>query len=238
MIPFRDDNPTRSTPFFTIGLIVVNVLVFAYQFYLDSIGEGNAFIAEYALTPYIVMTNLPAALPDFLTSMFMHGGLLHIAGNMVYLWVFGDNIEDSLGHGLYLVFYLICGLLADFAQLAINPYSQIPSLGASGAIAGVLGAYLVLHPRARVQTLVFMFRWIQVIHVPALFLLGFWFVLQLLPGFLSIGQDGGGVAYFAHIGGFVAGAVLMFLWAQIRGIPTFLNQIGQGGGNMGGGDWG
>jgi rhomboid family protein len=237
MIPFGDDNPRGSLPIFTIGLIVVNVLVFIYQFYLDSIGQGDVFIRDAALTPYIVMTNLPAALPDFLTSMFMHGGLLHIAGNMIYLWVFGDNIEDAFGHGLFLVFYLICGLAADVAQIAINPYSQVPSLGASGAIAGALGAYLVLFPQARVQTLTFFGGFGRVMYLPAIYLLGFWFILQLLPGFLSIGQEGGGVAYFAHIGGFVAGAVIMFLWAQIKGLPTFLSGAGRSDG-MGSGGWG
>ena len=169
--------------------------------------------------------------------MFMHGGWMHIIGNMVYLWVFGDNIEDKLGPFLYLWFYIVSGLLADAAHILVDPASQVPTLGASGAIAGVLGAYLVLFPQARVQSLVFMFNWVRVTYVPALYLLGFWFILQLLPGFLSIGSQGGGVAYFAHIGGFLAGALGMFWWARLNGWPTFLDQPGGlFGGLFGGGN--
>lgn len=221
MIPFRDDNQSRSFPVVTVVLIAINVLVFLYQLYLGP--QGDQFILEAALVPAREVANFPASLPHFFYSMFMHGGWLHIGGNMLYLWIFGDNVEDTLGHFLYLFFYLGCGLAASAAQIAMDPASTIPTLGASGAIAGVLGAYLILFPRAHVQTLVFIFGFGRVSNLPALYLLGFWFVLQLLPGFLSIGGDSGGVAYFAHIGGFLVGGLIVLLYGQLRGIPTVLS---------------
>jgi len=230
MIPFRDDNPSQSFPFVTITLIVINVLVFFYQLYLQSIGQLDAFIAQAALTPYLVITQPGVATwGDVFTSMFMHGGWLHLGGNMLYLWIFGDNIEDTLGHGLYLIFYLACGVAADVAHILSGPSSTVPTLGASGAIAGVLGAYLLLYPQARIQTLLFLFRFIRVVSLSALWVLGFWFVLQLFTGVLSLGGEGGGVAYFAHVGGFVAGVALMFAYAQIRGIPVFQGGFGRRG---------
>ncbi|MBN1427782.1 MAG: rhomboid family intramembrane serine protease [Anaerolineae bacterium] len=225
MIPLRDDTPSRRFPIITVMFIVINVLVFLYQQYLAGIGQLETFIYEAALIPAEVTSfSSPGVTLDFLTSMFMHGGWLHLIGNMVYLWVFGDNVEDTLGPLLYIVFYLGCGIAASVAQIAIDPASPIPTLGASGAIAGVLGAYLVLFPHARVQTLVFLLRFIRVVSISALWLLGFWFILQLLPGILSIGSREGGVAYFAHIGGFVVGAVVMWLYAQMRGLPTVTSQ--------------
>ncbi len=230
MIPFRDDNPSQSFPFVTITLIVLNVLVFLYQLLLQSTGQLDAFIAQAALTPHLVLTQPGLATwGDVFTSMFMHGGWLHLGGNMLYLWIFGDNIEDTLGHGLYLIFYLACGVAADVAHILSAPSSTVPTLGASGAIAGVLGAYLLLYPQARVQTLIFLFRFIRVVSLSALWVLGFWFVLQLFTGVLSLGGEGGGVAYFAHVGGFVAGVVLMFAYAKIRGIPVFQGGFGRRG---------
>jgi len=224
MIPLRDDTPSRHFPIITVILIAINVVVFLYQQYLAGIGQLDQFILQAALIPSEVVTaSSPIVVLDFFTSMFMHGSWLHLIGNMVYLWVFGDNIEDTLGPVLYIVFYLGCGIAADLAQIAIDPFSPIPTLGASGAIAGVLGAYLILFPRARVQTLVFLFRFIRVVSISALWMLGFWFILQLLPGILSIGSRGGGVAYFAHIGGFIAGAVVIWLYAQVRGLPTVMS---------------
>lgn len=221
MLPFRDENPSSTTPYVTIGLIVVNVLVFLYELLLQSTGQYDAFIYQAALIPAQATAFDPSSFSDFFTSMFMHAGWLHIGGNMLYLWIFGDNIEDKLGHALYLVFYVACGLAADAAHILSDPYSTVPTLGASGAIAGVLGAYLVLFPQARVQTLVFFYGFGRVAYLPALIVLGGWFVLQLFTGFLSLGGVGGGVAYFAHIGGFVVGAVAMFLYAKLRGYPVF-----------------
>lgn len=221
MIPLRDDTPSRRFPIITVTLIVINTLVFLYQQYLAATGQLDGFIYQAALIPSeVTRFSSPLVVADFFSSMFMHGDWLHLIGNMVYLWVFGDNIEDTLGTILYIVFYLGCGVAASLAHILIDPFSTIPTLGASGAIAGVLGAYLILFPRARVQTLVFLFRFIRIVSISALWLLGFWFVLQLLPGILSIGSQGGGIAYFAHIGGFIAGAVVMWLYAQLRGLPT------------------
>ena len=186
----------------TIALIVTNALVFLYQF---TLGEGgNDFVLYFGL--------VPAAFSwvAVLTSMFLHGGLLHFGANMLYLWIFGDNVEDRMGHGRFLAFYILCGAAAALAQTAMNPDSIIPMIGASGAIAGVMGAYLVLYPHSRIVTLVPIFFFIQLIEVPAIFFLGLWFVLQFLSGVGSIasatgGEPAGGVAFWAHVAGFVAG---------------------------------
>ncbi len=229
MIPFRDDNPRRSFPIITIGIIAANTVVWLYEFMLQAQGEEvfNSFLAQWALIPHRLLLDPVGAAPTLISSMFLHGSWLHIIGNMIYLWVFGDNIEDALGKFLYPIFYLACGFAASAAQILINPASDIPNLGASGAIAGVLGAYLVLFPRARVQTLTFIFGFGRIVMLPAIYLLGFWFVLQLLPGFLSIGGEGGGVAYFAHIGGFVAGGLAMLVYGPLTGKPTILSGAGQ-----------
>lgn len=217
MIPFRDDNPSRTFPIVNVTLIVINAIVFIVE--LTQGPQLDQFIAQYALVPARELANLPVQWPHFFFSMFMHEGWLHIGGNMLYLWIFGDNVEDTLGHLLYLFFYLACGLVAAWAQIAIDPTSTIPTLGASGAIAGVLGAYLVLFPHARVQGIVFFFGILgRIITLSAIWVLGFWFILQIL----SIG-DQSGVAYFAHIGGFIAGGVAVLLYAQLRGIPTVLS---------------
>jgi membrane associated rhomboid family serine protease len=202
MIPLRDVIPSRTTPFVTIALIAANALVFFYQFSLGDL--GNDFILYFGL--------VPAAFSwvAVLTSMFLHGGLLHFGANMLYLWIFGDNVEDRMGHGRFLTFYLLCGAAAALAQTAMNPESVVPMIGASGAIAGVMGAYLVLYPHSRIVTLVPIFFFIQLIEVPAVFFLGLWFVLQFISGVGSIasatgGEPAGGVAFWAHVAGFVAG---------------------------------
>jgi membrane associated rhomboid family serine protease len=186
----------------TIALIVVNALVFLFQFTLGD--RGNDFVLYFGL--------VPAAFSwvAVLTSMFLHGGLLHFGANMLYLWIFGDNVEDRMGHGRFLAFYILCGVAAALAQTAMNPDSIVPMIGASGAIAGVMGAYLVLYPRSRIVTLVPIFFFIQLIEVPAIFFLGLWFVLQFVSGVGSIasatgGEPAGGVAFWAHVAGFVAG---------------------------------
>jgi membrane associated rhomboid family serine protease len=209
VIPLRDVIPSRTTPYVTITLIVINVLVFAYQFTLD-----KPLLEEFIL--YFGL--IPAAFSwvAVLTSMFVHGGILHVGGNMLYLWIFGDNVEDRMGHGRFLVFYLLCGTAAALAQTAVRPDSTIAMVGASGAIAGVMGAYFVLYPRSRIVTLVPLFVFMQVMEVPAILFLGVWFLLQFLSGVGSIAataaEPAGGIAFWAHIAGFVAGisGVLVF----------------------------
>jgi len=210
MIPLRDIIPSRTTPIVTISLIVANVLVFLYELTLGS--AVNDFTLYFGL--------VPAAFSwvAVLTSMFLHGGLFHVAGNMLYLWIFGDNVEDRMGHGRFLVFYLLCGTAAALAQTITAPDSVVPMVGASGAIAGVMGAYFVLYPKSRIVTLVPIIFFFQIIEVPAIFFLGIWFVMQFLSGVGSIatatgGQPAGGIAYMAHIGGFVAGMALVKLFA-------------------------
>jgi membrane associated rhomboid family serine protease len=220
VIPLRDANPTRRTPVVTLVIIAICLTAFGWQ--LMTLAEGGEpALAELFRTFGVV----PAAVSDALargdllssamlaivTSMFLHGGWLHLGGNMLYLWIFGNNVEDTLGRAVFVGFYLVGGFAAAFAQIAIDPESQVPMIGASGAIAAALGAYLVLFPRARVQSLVFLGFFYQLLSVPAVIVLAFWFVLQVVDalGALSLGAGAeGGVAFFAHIGGFVAGAVL------------------------------
>jgi membrane associated rhomboid family serine protease len=209
VIPLRDVIPSRTTPVVTVALIVANALVFFYQLVLGD--AGNEFILYFGLIPAAFS---PVAV---LTSMFLHGGLLHFGANMLYLWIFGDNVEDRMGHGRFLTFYVLCGAAAALAQTAMHPDSIIPMVGASGAIAGVMGAYLVLYPHSRIVTLVPIFLFIQVIEVPAVFFLGIWFLLQFISGVGSVasaagGEPAGGVAFWAHVAGFVAGVsgVLVF----------------------------
>ena len=205
MFPIGDDNTARRTvPMVTYALIALNVL-----FFFVEMSGGEAFIVKWSFVPNRFVANPAADFPTLFTSMFMHAGWLHLGGNMLYLWIFGDNVEDNFGHLKFLVFYLLCGLAATFAQLAFSMGSNIPNLGASGAIAGVLGAYIVLFPRGQVSVL----QGQRVLPVPALIVIGLWFVLQFLSGIGSIGGGAqGGVAYMAHIGGFVAGLVLSFLF--------------------------
>lgn len=211
MFPIGDDDSARrSVPLITYGLIALNVL-----FFLVEMSGGDAFIMQWAFVPSRFLANPAADFLTLFTSMFMHAGWVHLGGNMLYLWIFGDNVEDRFGPAKFVVFYLLCGLGATFAQLAFSIGSNIPNLGASGAIAGVLGAYLVMFPQGRVRVL--MGR--GIIPVPALIVIGLWFVLQLFSGIDSIANtaDTGGVAYMAHIGGFVAGFALTYL---LRGNTT------------------
>ena len=206
MIPIGDDNSARRiTPFVTYVLILINVAVFFLE-----LSGGNAFIEKWAFVPSRFLADPSGQFPTIFTSMFMHAGWMHLLGNMLYLWIFGDNVEDRFGHGKFALFYFLCGIAAIFAQLAINPDSNIPNVGASGAISGVLGSYLVLYPKGKIRILVGQ----GVMHAPALLVIGLWIVLQLFSGFGSLQTTGeqGGVAYMAHIGGFVAGLVLTFLF--------------------------
>ena len=205
MIPLRDVIPSRTRPGVTIGLIAVNVLVYLFQATLSE-RTAEAFVYTFAMVP------AHFSLVDVFTSMFVHAGVAHLAGNLLFLWIFGDNVEDRLGHGRFAVFYLICGFVAAFAQTALNPDSLIPMVGASGAIAGVMGAYLVLYPHSRVLML-FPFPPI-VFELPAVFFLGFWFVMQFLSGISTLpvfqaGNLSGGVAFWAHVAGFACGLALV-----------------------------
>ena len=206
MFPLRDTQPSYSRPVVTVLLIVVNILVFLREFSLDDYSR-NAFIAMYGLTPGRFHVE------NILTSMFVHGGWMHVLGNMWFLWIFGDNIEDILGHGKYLAFYLLCGVAAALAQVLIDPFSRVPMVGASGAIAGVMGAYLIKFPRSRILTFAFIFFFITTFEVPAWLMLIYWFAIQLFSGVGSIGytQASSGTAFFAHIGGFITGIVLIRL---------------------------
>jgi membrane associated rhomboid family serine protease len=203
MFPIGDDDSSRRTvPIVTYALIALNVL-----FFFVELNGGEAFIREWAFVPRRFGAHPANGVPTIFTAMFMHAGWVHLFGNMLYLWIFGDNVEDRFGHGPFLIFYLLCGIAATFAQLAFNAGSGVPNLGASGAIAGVLGAYMVMFPGGRVNVLMGQ----GVVAMPALLVIGFWIVLQLVSGVGSIShsaQTGGGVAYMAHIGGFIAGLVL------------------------------
>ena len=232
MFPLKDDIPSRTTPFVTCGLIALNVLIFLYQVSLqgagspDGVGAARDFVFEFGLVPCRLTGDcasggglLPPAL-TVLTSMFLHGGILHVGGNMLYLWIFGNNVEDTLGHGRFVVFYFVSGVAAAAAQVALSAASSVPMIGASGAVAGVLGAYLLLFPRANVLTLIiFGFFW-RIVRIPALLVLGFWMVVQILNGLGSFGA-GGGVAWFAHIGGFFAGMGLILLFKPRPRTPSW-----------------
>jgi membrane associated rhomboid family serine protease len=211
MLPIGDDNSARRTaPLVTYALVALNVL-----FFFVELSGGDAFIMKWAFVPNRFLANPSGDFLTLFTSMFMHAGWLHLGGNMLYLWIFGDNVEDRFGHVKFIIFYLLCGFVATFAQLAFSLGSNVPNLGASGAIAGVLGSYILLFPKQKVKVL----QGQQVIHVPALMAIGIWIVLQFFSGIGSIAntEQTGGVAYMAHIGGFVAGFVLTFLFRGSRG---------------------
>jgi membrane associated rhomboid family serine protease len=218
MIPFRDNIPSLRFPICTVTIIAANVIVFLYELYLPGPAlEG--FVSRFGVVPSRFLdssagltTLLFVSTVPFISSMFIHAGFLHLLGNMWYLWIFGDNIEDRLGRGRFLLFYLSCGVIASLIHLAFNFGSDLPSVGASGAIAGILGAYLVTFPHARILTLIPIFIFWQIIELPAILVLGFWFLIQLLSGTAAIAvfsQSGGGVAWWAHVGGFVAGMLLI-----------------------------
>jgi membrane associated rhomboid family serine protease len=207
MFPLRDTQPSYSKPVVTVLLIVVNVLIFLLEISLDDYSR-NVFIAHFGLIPARFQPL------DVFTSMFLHGGWMHLIGNMWFLWVFGDNIEDILGHGKFFAFYILCGAGAAVLQILMNPVSRVPMVGASGAIAGVMGAYMVKFPRSHILTLVFIFIFATTFEVPAWAMLVYWFGIQLVSGVGSVGHSQlsqGGVAFFAHVGGFVAGILLIYL---------------------------
>jgi len=228
MIPLSDDNPIHSRPIITILLVVANVLVFLYQVSLGS--NADTFIRACGFLPAELATGQDVGVPTcihplfltIITSMFMHGGFLHIGGNMLYLWIFGNNVEDSMGSARFLLYYLVCGVAAAVVQTGVTlsfapDQATIPNVGASGAIAGVLGGYLVLFPGARVKTLITLGFFWSVTRIPALIVLGLWFVMQFFQGVGSLGApDTSGVAFWAHIGGFAAGLLLIKLFTQTR----------------------
>jgi membrane associated rhomboid family serine protease len=208
MIPISDEIRSRRVPYITQGLIVINVLVFLFEL-LQGERTGSLLMSFGAVPAYITdPANHPLAFLTLLSSMFLHGGWMHLIGNMLYLYIFGDNVEDAFGHVGYVLFYLAAGVGAGLAQVAVAPNSTVPAVGASGAIAGVLAVYLVLYPTAPVRVLVPSFYFLRMARLPAVIVLGMWFVIQLFNGFFSLGMQTmatGGVAWFAHIGGFVVG---------------------------------
>jgi membrane associated rhomboid family serine protease len=235
MIPLRDANPTRRTPVVTLAFIVACFVVFAWELGLQATSEAslNAFVTEWGVVPAELLAAWGAGqfvsqeTATLITSQFLHGGWLHLLGNVLYLWIFGNNIEDRLGRALFVLFYLGGGVVAGLTQTAIDPDSTIPLIGASGAIAATLGAYFVLFPGARITTLVFLGFFYQLIEVPALIVLGFWFLLQLLDGIGSLGMEAGaGVAFFAHIGGFVGGALVAWLLILGGRVPARGSRVG------------
>ena len=229
MFPLRDDNPHFLTPYVTYGIIALNVLGWIF---LQGLGNQTALaqsVCTLGLIPGELLGTLPvgssfpigpnmscvltdAAPFTLISHMFMHGGWLHLIGNLWFMWIFGNNVEDSMGHGRFLVFYLLCGLAAAVLQILSNPESGVPMVGASGAIGGVMGAYIILYPRVQVHMLIFLGFFITTVAVPAIFMLGYWFLIQMIGGISSFGASGGGVAFWAHIGGFVAGALLVLLF--------------------------
>jgi membrane associated rhomboid family serine protease len=229
MFPYRDDNPTLATPIATIALIAANVVMWVVVQGMGAEPRLSASICELGVIPGELFGSLPQGyvLPmgpgaacemggpawyTPLTSMFLHGGWLHLIGNMWFLWVFGNNVEDSMGHLRYITFYLLCGVAAAAVQSVLDPSSAIPMVGASGAISGVMGAYVLLYPRVQVHMLVVLVIIVTRIRVPAFMMLGYWFLLQLLGGAATSGSEDGGVAFWAHVGGFLAGAALIGLF--------------------------
>jgi len=213
IFPYKDDNPKVLVPYITYGIITLNILIFFFQF--------NTKIADPEAEAILIYTFglIPAqfSILTLFTSMFMHGGITHILGNMWFLWIFGDNVESTLGHARYILFYILCGLFAALCQVLIYPSSEIPMIGASGAIAGVLGLYMIRFPTARVHVFIFIIIFFTTIRVPAIIVLGFWFFNQLTSGLGSLGLDTtGGIAWFAHIGGFIAGIMLHQFFKLIR----------------------
>jgi membrane associated rhomboid family serine protease len=233
MFPIRDDNPNFLTPYATFGLIAANVVAWVVIQGLGSEPALSSSVCQYGLIPGEVLGLLPAGVTGFevapglvcafgesgawhtvLTSMFLHGGWLHLIGNMWFLWIFGNNVEDAMGPARFVVFYLLSGIAAAALQTATHPESTIPMVGASGAIGGVMGAYVLMYPRVHVHLLVVLGFYVTTIAVPAVFMLGYWFLLQLFSGSMVVGAQGGGVAFWAHVGGFAAGAILSFLFRK------------------------
>ncbi|MEG8948004.1 rhomboid family intramembrane serine protease [Rosettibacter firmus] len=238
MIPLKDDIPSKTFPIINITLIITNVVMFLFELMLGS--DLQLFIEQYGVIPVryfyqgmqletgeiIYFSDFSRIFPLF-TSMFLHGGWVHLFGNMLYLWIFGDNVEDRMGHFRYLIFYILCGLAASFSHIIMNPESSIPTIGASGAIAGVLGAYMFLYPDAKVVVLLPIFIFFDIIQLPALFVLGLWFVMQLFQGTLALSVESsatGGVAWWAHIGGFVFGAVTVHIFKKKSRKPMYRDE--------------
>ncbi len=220
MIPLRDNVPSRTLPFVLYALIVACVLVFVHTLSLSSVASER-LVTSYGVIPAQFTGHTAihgvSSLLRLGTSLFLHGGWLHLLGNMLFLWIFGDNVEDAMGHGPFLLFYLVCGVVANLTHILANPLSREPTIGASGAIAGVLGAYLVLYPRARVLCLVPLWIFLQFVWVPAILFLPVWIGLQLISGLASLGADQtGGVAWWAHIGGFFSGVILVHFFVRNR----------------------
>ena len=213
MFPLRDVIPSRTTPYITVTIIVLNALLWLVEISMPQ-RELNDFLFQNGIVPAAFSG------PTLVTSMFLHGSWSHVIGNMWYLWIFGDNVEDRLGHGRFIVFYLLCGIVAALGQIVMNPSSTLPTIGASGAIAGVMGAYFVLYPQSRVITLIVLIVFIQVVEVPAVILLGFWFLMQLYSaGAIAVTASthgSGGVAFMAHVAGFVSGLIGVFVFRKRR----------------------
>jgi membrane associated rhomboid family serine protease len=219
MIPFKDDNPTRNFPFVTIALIAINTVIFLFQVMYPS--DPRRLVYTFGAIPHFLLTlNSVQPVHPVLTifsSMFMHGSILHLGTNMLYLWIFGNNIEDKLGIVRFIIFYLLCGVVAAYSHAVADPVSMVPMIGASGAVSGVLGAYILLFPNARVHTLIFLGFFVQVVRIRAMFVIGFWIIIQFINGMVSTGTAGhGGVAWFAHIGGFIAGLLLIKFFLNLR----------------------
>lgn len=223
MIPLKDNIPTRRVPVITIAIIALNVFVYLQELALSP-REFQRFLFLYGVIPAeisqgILLVRHPVPLyGTVFTSMFVHGGLFHVGGNMLYLWIFGNNVEDAMGRGRFLCFYGACGVAAAMAQVYVSPLSETPMVGASGAISGVLGAYLLLYPHARVVTLITLGWFWRLLEIPAIFVLGFWIIVQILNGVLTFALEGGGVAWFAHVGGFAAGMSLVGVFKR-RTVP-------------------
>ncbi|HIE64576.1 MAG: rhomboid family intramembrane serine protease [Nitrospira sp.] len=221
MIPIKADLPTRTFPLVTILIISINIFVFLYEI---SLGEySEQFILTFGAIPFKLTHIFPLLtrgepispiFKSMITSMFLHGGFWHVGGNMLYLWIFGNNIEDEMGHLRFIFFYLLCGVIAVYSHAAFDPMSQVPMIGASGAVSGVLGAYLIRFPGAKILTLVPLGFFVHMIRIPAIIVLGFWIVAQLANGMFS--PQGGGVAWFAHVGGFIAGMLLIYKFSKRR----------------------
>jgi len=207
MIPLRDVIPSRTTPYVTVTIILLNALAWLFELSLPH-DDLTQFLTSFGVVPAYF------AWPTLITSMFLHGSWSHVIGNMWYLWIFGDNVEDNVGHGRFVIFYLLCGIAAAFGQIVVDPNSMLPTIGASGAIAGVMGAYFVLYPRSRVLTLI-PFIFLQVVEIPAVVLLGFWFLMQLFSAgtiaMTATSHGSGGVAFAAHVAGFVVGVISVFV---------------------------
>ncbi|MBC8412426.1 MAG: rhomboid family intramembrane serine protease [Nitrospira sp.] len=219
MIPFKDDNPAENFPIVTISIIVLNVLVFLWQYISPRGVFPTTFL--YGAVPHLLLTGSTVQpihpFMTIITSMFMHGGFLHLFVNMLYLWIFGNNIEDKLGIVRFIVFYIMCGAVAVYSHALTDSTSMVPMIGASGAVSGILGAYILLYPKARVHVLIFLVIFIEVIKLPAYIVIGFWIAIQLINGILSSGLDvQGGVAWFAHIGGFLAGLIISKIFFSIK----------------------